>query len=68
MNFSLKNRKFGACLKCIVFVGVEKQKQIDVTFLCAPRGGRFLIFLIDFIYYNIDYQVYNCNFVSQFNV
>jgi len=58
----------GACLKCTVFVGVEKQKQIDVTFLCAPGGGRFFNLLIDFIYYTVDNQNYKGNFVSQLNV
>ena len=42
-NFSLKNRLFEARLNCTVFVGVEKQKQIDVTFLCALGGQRIFI-------------------------
>ena len=40
---------FEARLNCTVFVGVEKQKQIDVTFLCAP-GGRAIFILFDRFY------------------
>ena len=67
-HFSLKNRLFGGRLNRTVFVRVEKQKQIDVTFLCAPGGGRFLFFWIDFIYYIIDFHINNCNFVSKIYV
>lgn len=39
-DFSLKNRFIGALLKRTVFIRGEKQKQLDVIFLCAPRGRR----------------------------
>ena len=44
----------GAFLKCTVFVRVEKQKQIDVTFLCAPGGADFfkIKFICIFVYTN----------------
>ena len=67
-HFSLKNRLFEARLNCTVFVGVEKQKQIDVTFLCALGGSGFLFFLIDFIYYTFDFQLYICKFVNKIYV
>lgn len=43
-----------ACVKCTVFVRVEKQKQIDVTFLCAPGGADFfkIKFICIFVYTN----------------
>ena len=41
-------------MKCTVFVRVEKQKQIDVTFLCAPGGADFfkIKFICIFVYTN----------------
>ncbi len=42
-HFSLKNRFYGALLKRTVFIKMEKQKQFDGTFLCAPGGDFFYI-------------------------
>ena len=36
-----ENSLLGAALKITVFVRVEKQKQFDGTFLCAPGGRDF---------------------------
>lgn len=39
-----ENSLLGTALKITAFVRVEKQKQFDGTFLCAP-GGRFFLYL-----------------------